>query len=176
MATFTTSPLELLIGSGMLPDGTAESVGAYTSIGSVTRSIASSDPDFNVETTDVPDATERAQALMGAADSSLEEYRFAERELLIMGDQYETMYEFCGYVHGETSSFDGRKGYVIFADGTKNYVGGCTKDPDGSEYAHATSSVGCSEIEVDGVTVQPVTHSFVGKYGEEVIAAECVTY
>lgn len=168
--------LELLIGAGMLPDGTSDSIDAYTDIGLVTRSLASSDPEFDLSTTTVPDAAERAESLMGAADSSLEEYRFAERELLIMGDQYETLYEFCGYVHGEASSFDGRKGYVIFADGTKNYVSGCTKDPDGGEYAHATSSVGCSEIEVDGVTVQPVTHSFVGKYGEDVIAAECVTY
>jgi hypothetical protein len=164
--------IDLLVDAGKLPDGSAESIAEYTDVDLVTRSVARNQEGFDPDTTDVQNAVERAEGLMGTAGDNMEEYRHAEREMMIMEDQYETQYEDCFYAHEDGTSYDGTKGFVIYADGSKNYTTGCLKKEGGAAYPHVFEN--CPDVtQPDGTIVTPVTRYFIGRFDERVDLAIC---
>ena len=164
--------VDLLISAGKLPDGSAESIADFTNVDRVTRSIARNQEGFDLETTDIQNAVQRAEGIMGTAGGSMEEFRHAEREMLIMEDQYETQYEDCFYAHEDGASFDGSKGFVIYADGSKNYTTGCIKKDGGDSYSHLFEN--CPDVTIeDDTIVTPVTRYFLGRFGERVDLYVC---
>lgn len=164
----------LLVDADKLPGASEESMEKFTNMDNITRSVAKNQKDFDPETTTVPNAQERAQQIMGAGGDAFEEYRHAERESLLMGDKYETLYEDCWYAHGDGESYDGEKGYSIFADGTKKYRTNCLKKEGGAVYPHQKEA--CSGVmDENGDVVIPQTTFIIGHFGERVDLAVCVT-
>jgi hypothetical protein len=171
---------DLLVSAGKLPDGSAESIASFTDVDRVTRSIARNQKDFDPETTEVQNAVQRAEGIMGTTGGSMEDFRHAEREMLIMEDQYETQYEDCFYAHEDGASFDGLKGFVIYADGSKNYTTGCVKKDGSTSYPHQFEN--CPDVTIDEGTeigtqddtiVTPVSRYFLGRFGERVDLYVC---
>lgn len=163
---------DLLVSAGKLPDGSEESIADFTDVDRVTRSIARNQEDFDTETTEVQNAVQRAEGIMSTSGGSMEEFRHAEREMLIMEDQYETQYENCFYAHEESASFDGLQGFVVYADGSKNYTTGCVKKDGGDSYSHLFEN--CPDVTIeDDTIVTPVTRYFLGRFGERVDLYVC---
>jgi hypothetical protein len=163
----------LLISAGKLPDGTEESVTEFTDVDYITRSVARTQKDFDPETSEVKNAVERAEGLLGTNGDDLEEYRHLERDSLIMADQYETQYEDCWYAHTLGVSYDGEQSFVIYADGSKNFTSSCLKKDGGSTYTHSIES--CEPItQGDGSVVTPVSAFFTGNFGERVDVYSCL--
>jgi hypothetical protein len=167
----------LMVSAGKLPDGTSESESAYTSIDVVTRSLSKNDADFDAETSEVPNAAERATDLVSASGDSMEEYRMIDREALLAGDQYESDSEFCGYIHDVVSgtSVSGFRKFAVFADGEKKYLSRCIETEQSETFSHEIRTDGCDLVDLNGELIQPETRWFSGLYEEEVVVVECST-
>lgn len=168
--------INALVSAGQIPDATAASKTAFTNMDNMTRNLAEMQDDFESDPDKYENALGRSKEIFGVAGGDYESYRDIDRDMLIMGDQYTEEFEECvgedRYVSdGEIASI-ARRPFVIYADGSKNFIGGCSRSPDSPTFPISTEI--CGSYEDDGGNIiDRVIKFFQNEFGERVNATSC---
>lgn len=136
-----------LISSGKIPNNSSVSMEKFTDIDNLTKNLSKLEDDFEQDPGKYKNSLERTQEVVDTSQGNYEDYRAADRELLIMtSGQYAEQFDACTgesrYVSDGTTAYYTRKPYVIFADGSKNYIDGCSRDPSSPAFSVQTEACG----------------------------------
>lgn len=164
--------VDALVQTGQLPGEDAAAKAAFTDIDNLTRNISKLQDDFEADPDKYDNALERTQEVLDTAGGDFEAYRDNDREMLIISSQYEQQTEDCDgrYMSDDENGYDTYRGYVIYADGSKKYLGPCAIKPDAGVYPIQTES--CSYTE-GKKTKDGTSKFFIGRYGEKVRISDC---